>query len=282
MVGCAQRVAREHKLGRLGARSATGGGIENARGAETSMGNGAAESGLGAPAFAREPWPWREVGAMLPGMDRLDGQVFVVTGGKGAIGGAVVSAFEASGARAIVAGLPEVDVLDAASAERLVSDVLAREGRLDGVIHTVGGFAMARVHEARLDDYDRLFDLNVRSLFYVARAVVPHFLGQRRGFLAAFSSEPGWTGASPGSALYGAAKAAVATFLRSLDGELTGTDARVAIVYPMGAVDTPANRRDMPSFDRFIDPRDIAETIVHAAQRSRAGRLLELAVYPPR
>jgi NADP-dependent 3-hydroxy acid dehydrogenase YdfG len=215
-------------------------------------------------------------------MQKLDAQVFVVTGGKGAIGRAVVAAFEAAGARTVVADVPEVNLLDAAGTEQLVHGVLEREGRLDGVVHTVGGFAMGNVHEAPLADYERMFDLNVRSLFHVARAVVPHFLKTRRGLLAAFSSEPGWSGASPGSALYGASKAAVATFLRSLDGELAGTDARVAIVYPMGAVDTPANRRDMPTFERFIDVQDIAETIVHAAQRSAAGRLMELPVYPPR
>ncbi len=215
-------------------------------------------------------------------MEPLDSQVYVVTGGKGAIGRAVVAAFEAAGARAVVADLPEVNLVEASGAERLVQDVLAREGRLDGVVHTVGGFAMGKVHEAPLADYERMMDLNVRTLFHVARAVVPHFLAQRRGLLVAFSSEPGWSGASPGSALYGAAKAAVATFLRSLDGELAGTDARVAVIYPMGAVDTPANRRDMPGFDRFIDAREIGETIVHAAQRSRGGRLMELAVYPPR
>jgi NADP-dependent 3-hydroxy acid dehydrogenase YdfG len=215
-------------------------------------------------------------------MEKLDGQVYVVTGGKGAIGSAIVAAFGAAGARAVVADLPEVNVLDAASAERLVQGVLEREGRLDGLVHTVGAFAMGKLHEVPLADYERMFDLNVRSLFHVARAVVPHFLWTRRGLLAAFSSEPGYSGASPGSALYGAAKSAVATLLRSLDGELAGTDARVAVVYPMGAVDTPANRRDMPGFERFIDARDIAESIVHAAQRSRAGRLMELAVYPPR
>jgi NADP-dependent 3-hydroxy acid dehydrogenase YdfG len=214
-------------------------------------------------------------------MEALAGQVYVITGGKGGIGSAVVKAFDAAGARAIVADRPGVDVLDPAGPEALVRDVLEREGRLDGLIHTVGGFGMAKVHQAALADYDRMFDLNVRSLFHVARAVVPHFLATKRGFLAAFSSEPGWTGAAPGAALYAAAKAAVATFLRSLDGELAGTDARVAILYPMGAVDTAANRRDMPGFSQFIDPRDIAETLVHAAQRSRAGRLLELPVYPP-
>jgi NADP-dependent 3-hydroxy acid dehydrogenase YdfG len=215
-------------------------------------------------------------------MEKLDAQVFVVTGGKGAIGTAIVAAFAAAGARTVVADLPEVNLLDAGAAEQLVDSVRVREGRLDGVVHTVGAFAMGKVHEAPLSDYERMFDLNVRSLFYVARAVVPHFLKTKRGLLAAFSSEPGYSGASPGSALYGAAKAAVATLLRSIDGELAGTDARVAVVYPMGAVDTPANRRDMPGFERYIDARDIAESIVHAAQRSPAGRMMELAVYPPR
>lgn len=215
-------------------------------------------------------------------MEKLDGHVYVVTGGKGAIGRSVVAAFAAAGAKALAADLPEVNLLEARGAEAMVRDVLEREGRLDGVIHTVGGYAQGKLQDAALADYERMFDLNVRSVFHVVRAVLPHFVAQKRGFLAAFSSEPGWTGAAPGAALYGAAKAAVATLLRSLDGELAGTDARVAIVYPMGAVDTPANRRDMPGFQRFIDPKDIAETLVHAAQRSRAGRLLELAIHPPR
>jgi len=215
-------------------------------------------------------------------METLAGQVYVVTGGKGAIGRSVVAAFAAAGAKAIAADLPEVNLLQAPGAEALVRDVLGREGRLDGVIHTVGGYAQGKLHEAAIGDYERMFDLNVRSLFHVVRAVVPHFIAQKRGFLAAFASEPAWTGAAPGAALYAAAKAAVATLLRSLDGELGGTDVQVAIIYPMGAVDTPANRRDMPGFERFIDPKDIGETLVHAAQRSRAGRLLELAIHPPR
>jgi NADP-dependent 3-hydroxy acid dehydrogenase YdfG len=225
-------------------------------------------------------------------MQTLLEQVFIVAGGAGAIGRPIVSALQTAGAKVVVADRHEakeigdlalaVDLSRPEGADEMIKTTVGILKRLDGVISTVGGFAMGKLHEAPVADYDKMFDLNVRTLFHVARAVVPHFLAQKRGFLAGFASEPAWTGAGPGTALYAASKAAVATLLRSLDGELGGTDVKVAVVYPMGAVDTPANRKDMPGFARFIDPQDIADTLVHAASRSRAGRMLELPVFPPR
>jgi hypothetical protein len=52
----------------------------------------------------------------------------------------------------------------------------------------------------------------------------------------------------------------------------------------MGAVDTPTNRRAMPAVDptSFIDPAEIAATVVHAASRGTRGRLSELPIHPPR
>jgi NAD(P)-dependent dehydrogenase (short-subunit alcohol dehydrogenase family) len=230
----------------------------------------------------------------------LQDHVYIVTGGGGAIARPILRAFAAAGARPVVVdrteelargGADELGALALAAdlsspevAEAMVRATLEHHGRLDGLIHTVGGFAMGPLVEAEPAIYDRMFELNVRTLFLALRAVVPHLRSAGRGFVAGFSSQPGWTGAAPGSALYAAAKAAVATLLRSLDGELAGTDVKVAVVYPMGAVDTPANRRDMPSVDpaTFIDPVDIAETLVHAAARSPRGRLLELPVWPAR
>lgn len=229
-------------------------------------------------------------------MKPLIEQVFIIAGGGGAIARPILATFHEAGAKLVVADRHEataaaqavsgialaVDLSRPEGAESMVKTTLERCGRLDGIISTVGGFAMGKLHEAPVADYDRMFDLNVRTLYHVARAVIPHFLAQKRGFLAGFASEPAWTGAAPGMSLYAASKAAVATLLRSLDGELKGTDIKVSIVYPMGAVDTPANRKDMPGFERYIDPAEIAATLLHAATRSTAGRLLELPVFPPR
>lgn len=230
----------------------------------------------------------------------LDGRVYVVTGGSGAIARPLLARLAEAGAKVAVvdrtleharaaaqpvSGLPvAADLTRLADAAELVRVVERDLGPIDGLIHTVGGFAWGPVKDADPALYDRMFDLNVRTLFYAVRSVLPGMLARDRGFLAAFSSEPGYLGASPNTALYGAAKAAVATFLRSLDGELKGSSVRVAIVYPMGAVDTPQNRRDMPAVspETLIDPDEIAQTILFAATRSPRGRLLELPVFPPR
>lgn len=228
----------------------------------------------------------------------LTDRVFVVTGGGGAIARPILRALRQAGARlavvdhaaepaeqaaASVGGLAvTADLATAAGAAEMARQVTGALGPADGLVHTVGGFAMGPLDEVPAEDYDRMFDLNVRTLFHTVRAVLPGMRARGRGFIAGFSSEPAWIGAGPSKGLYAAAKAAVAVLLRSLDGELAGTGVRVAIVYPMGAVDTPANRRAMPDFDaaRYIDPEEIAATLVHAASRGPRGRLLELPIFP--
>jgi NADP-dependent 3-hydroxy acid dehydrogenase YdfG len=233
-------------------------------------------------------------------MQPLADRIFVVTGAGGAVAAPIVRALARAGARLAlvghdergVAGLArEVDGLALAAdlvapggADAMAAAVSARFGRIDGLVHTVGGFAMGTVVESDAATYDRMFDLNVRSLFQVLRAVVPGMLARGDGFVCAISSEPGWTGRSPGTALYGAAKAAATSLLRSLDLEARNTQLSVCILYPMGAVDTEANRRAMPGADpaTFIDPEEIAASLVHAATRGPRGRLSELPIHPPR
>jgi NADP-dependent 3-hydroxy acid dehydrogenase YdfG len=233
-------------------------------------------------------------------MQPLADRIFVITGAGGAIAAPIARALGRAGARLILVGHDErslddlgretggqplaADLVAAGGAEAMARAVVERHGRVDGLVHTVGGFALGRVVDSDGATYDRMFDLNVRSLFNVLRAVVPGMLARGDGFVCGISSEPGWTGRSPGTALYGAAKSAATSMLRSLDLEARNTMLSVCILYPMGAVDTPANRRDMPGVDpaTFIDPDELAATVVHAATRGPRGRLSELPVHPPR
>lgn len=233
-------------------------------------------------------------------MSSLQEKVYILTGGAGAIAGAIGKSFAKAGARlALVDAHPGAtserarewggmsfvaNLTHYPDAEALVRQVRERMGRLDGLIHTVGGFAAAPIQNSDPTLYDQMFDLNMRTLFYMTRAIIPELLSQKDGFIAGIAAGAAWKGAGAGMALYAAAKAAVATYLRSLDAELGGTEIRVTVVYPMGTVDTPANRKSMPEADpmSWINPDEIGEALVYAASRSPQGRVLELPIFPPR
>ena len=233
-------------------------------------------------------------------MAPLTDRVFVITGAGGALAGPIVRCFAHAGAKLVLVDRQEARVAERArehhatalgadlgtveGATAMANAVVGRFGKIDGLIHTVGAFAMGRIVESDGATYDRMFDANVRTLFNALRAVAPAMLARGDGFICGISSEPGWTGRAPGTALYGAAKAAATSLLRTLEAEARGTQVGVCIVYPMGAIDTPANRKDMPNADprTFIDPGEIAASILHAATRSARGRLSELPIHPPR
>ena len=232
---------------------------------------------------------------------RIDG-VYIVTGGAGALADAVATTFGAAGARLVLVdrvaealreraarhgAVPHTaDLTDAAAAVAMVADIEGTLGRVDGVIHTAGAFAMERAELSDSALYDRMFDVNVRTLVNVTRAALPGMLARREGFIAGISSHVVWEGTGAASmTLYAAAKAAVAFYLRSLEREVRPSGVRVAVVYPLAAIDTPGNRREMPDADprSWVNPAAIAETLLFAATRGPRGRLTELpiGVAPP-
>ncbi len=226
-------------------------------------------------------------------------QVFIVTGGAGAVAGPVASAFTNAGARVVLADLTEdrlreqaaalscdfqvADLTNQDVADDMVRAVVEQHGRLDGVIAVAGGFDYAFVADTNLDQFDRLININLRTTFVTVRAVLPVLQKQGHGFVAGFSAGPGFTRGASGMAIYSAAKSGVASFLQALDEEVHGDGVRVSIIYPMGVVDTPANRVVMPDEDpsRWISPEALGHVVVFSAAQSRGARLLELPVYPP-
>ncbi|MCB9744347.1 MAG: SDR family NAD(P)-dependent oxidoreductase [Alphaproteobacteria bacterium] len=232
-------------------------------------------------------------------MGQLDGKVFILTGGAGAVAGFIAEALVGAGARLALADLDRprlheraaelgalaapANVLDPAGGEALLTEVTEKLGPVDGLVCTVGGFSMGPLAEAGVQDYDKLFNLNVKSFLVCAWAALPGMIARGGGFIGAIGAGPGLSRSAPHMSLYGASKAALTTLVRSLDEEAGAQGVNAFVLHPMGAIDTPGNRAAMPDVDpqTWIDPAELAAAMLFAATRSARGRVRELALYPP-
>ena len=216
--------------------------------------------------------------------DRFGGQVVVVAGGTGGLGRAVSLAFLDERAAVIVTYRAQaefdalvqgvgasasrlegqhVDVTDEAETRRLVEAVIARHGRLDALINTVGGYnGGAKVWDQDASVLDRMLALNLRSGYALSRAVVPAMLKQGHGSLVNIAAKAGVEHPA-GAAAYAASKAAALALMDSLAAEVVGTGLRVNSVLP-SIIDTTANRKAMPKADfaKWPKPEAIARVIL--------------------
>jgi NAD(P)-dependent dehydrogenase (short-subunit alcohol dehydrogenase family) len=151
---------------------------------------------------------------------------------------------------------------------------------LDAVLAIAGGFAMQPAAKATMDDYRHMMDINFRTLFNTAQAAWPVLTKQDQSFFLGVSA-PAATDGQANAALYGASKGAVAGYVKSLDREGRDAGLRASVLYPMGVVDTPANRDAMPDADPsdWIEPRELADGMLHLATRSPRGHSRELKVH---
>lgn len=220
-----------------------------------------------------------------------------ITGAAGAIGSVTAEVFDDAGwdlalidygeehRATLEASFPnaqvfDTDLTDEEATMETFSTLWDEEGALDAVLAIAGGFAMQQVVESTPDDYAHMMDLNFRTLFNTARAAVPLLTRAERSFLLGVSAPAALEGQAE-AALYGASKAAVASYLKSLELEEREAGLRTTVLYPMGVVDTPANRDAMPDGDpsTWVDPRELADAMLHAATRSPRGHVPELKVH---
>jgi NADP-dependent 3-hydroxy acid dehydrogenase YdfG len=219
-----------------------------------------------------------------------------ITGAAGAIGSVTAETFEDAGwdlalldygadnEATLETSFPEALIYDCdltdADAARDAFRAIGEAGALDAVLAIAGGFAMQPAAEATTDDYQRMMDLNARTLFNTARAALPVLTEQAESFLLGVSA-PAAVEGQAGAALYGASKGAVAGYVKSLDKEYADEGVRATVLYPMGVVDTPANREAMPDADpsTWIAPRELADGMLHLATRSPRGHVRALKVH---
>ncbi len=216
------------------------------------------------------------------------GKVVVVTGGTGALGQAVTRAFLQAGARVVATYTREAEfnalkenvsmhenllgiktnVLDETSVQAMIEQA-GRLGSLDVLVNTVGGFlGGVPVAETTLEQFDKMFALNLKSAFLCCKHVLPLMLQQRRGRIINIGSQDGLHGGE-GLSVYGASKAGLINFTQTLAAEGKRHNITANAVIP-GVIDTPANRQAMPSanFAEWVTPAAVAQTILLLASET--------------
>ena len=247
--------------------------------------------------------------------ENLDGTVALVTGASSGIGQATAVSLASRGAAvALVARRTDrleelaasirgnggtaltitADVTVQEQATQAVSTTVEELGRLDTVINNAGVMLLGPIVDAPVEEWERMVDLNIKGLLYVAHASLSHLLaaaesGPRHvADLVNISSVAGRV-ARNGSGVYNATKHAVGAFSESLRQEVTGRHVRVSLVEP-GAVDTElaSHNRDevqesmkarFASMER-MEAEDIAEAIEFVVTRPRRVAVNEVLIRP--
>jgi NAD(P)-dependent dehydrogenase (short-subunit alcohol dehydrogenase family) len=170
----------------------------------------------------------------------LEGKVAVVTGGAQGIGRAIAEGLEAAGATVAVADLSppadgiRADVSSEEDVQRLTDEVVARHGGLDILINNAGlyaSLAMRPFTEIPLEEWRRVMDVNVASMFLASRAAVPLMRERGGGKIVNISSGTPFRGV-PFLLHYVTSKGAIVAFTRALAKELGRDGIHVNCVAP--------------------------------------------------
>lgn len=221
----------------------------------------------------------------------LDGRVIAVAGGAGNLGPTVVQRLVDAGALLSVCGRDQdalealaaeisapieidvVDLLDPEATKTWAADFAGRrDGRVDGLVHLVGGWRGGKpIEEAPLEDWEFLSALLVRTVQHATQAFAPHLLESGQGRFVIVSTGQAQAPTSP-NAVYAAAKAASEAWTLALADRFKGTGATANIVV-VGAIVTPQMRAESPDkdFSTFTPAEQIAETIAYLCSPASAS-----------
>ena len=188
-------------------------------------------------------------------MQNIQDKVIVITGASSGLGEAAARLLAANGAK-LVLGARRLDRLQSLSAElglgdqavvqtdvtsfdqvkQLVDHAVATHGRIDVLINNAGLMPHSPLERVKVDDWNRIIDVNVKGVLYGIGAALPHMQAQKSGHIINVSSVAGHK-VRPGSAVYAASKSAVRVISEGLRMEVKPYNIRTTIISP-GAVES--------------------------------------------
>lgn len=231
-------------------------------------------------------------------MAHVEGKVVVVTGAGAGIGRASAALFARNGAKVVATDIKEAEgretadkiVADGGQALFLSHDVASEQqwqhvlaaakdhfGGIDVLVNNAGIYIIAPLAETTLEQWNKLFSVNVTGVFLGAKHVAPYLAQRGGGSIINLSSVAGLLGAA-GHACYGASKGAVRILTKDLAAELGGQNIRVNSVHPtyvktamadygavMAGKTLEEMGRGMSVLGRLAEPDDVANVIVFLA-----------------
>src|SRR5882672_9981 len=147
---------------------------------------------------------------------------------------AAVKEISAAGGKAISVA---VDVTKRAEVEALIKAAVDSFGRVDVMVNDAGIMAIAPIEALKMEEWDRMIDVNIKGLLYGVAAALPQMLKQKSGHIINIASVFGIKVFAPGGTVYCATKSAVRTLTEGLRMELQSENIRCTMISP-GAVAT--------------------------------------------
>ena len=239
-------------------------------------------------------------------MSLIKNKVIAITGASSGIGEATAKLLAEQGAKVVlgarrvdrleslakeiagaggVARVQPLDVTDRSDVQRFADFARAEFGRVDVMINNAGVMPLSPLASVKLDEWDRMIDVNVRGVLHGIAAVLPEMQQRGSGQIINISSIGGLT-VSPTAAVYCATKFAVRAIS---DGLRQETDKiRVTVICPgvteselADSISDPAGREEMKTFRRIaISPQAVARAIAYAIDQPADVDVSEVIVRP--
>jgi NADP-dependent 3-hydroxy acid dehydrogenase YdfG len=243
-------------------------------------------------------------------INNIEGKVIVITGASSGLGEATARALSARGARLALGARREdriqllanemtrsngktiaikTDVTDRQQVKQLVDAAVQAYGRIDVLINNAGLMPQAPLERLKIDEWDRMIDVNIKGVLYGIAAALPYMQRQKSGHFVNVSSVAGHK-VGPGFAVYAATKHAVRALSEGLRQEVKPYNIRTTIIppglvateLPNGTTDPDTAERVRKAYEIAIPADSFASAVVFAISQPDEMDVNEILFRPTR